>query len=50
MLARSDEPPYDMKGSVMADVIVEAGRNDLALREVVQMPANNLSVVFSKVG
>ena len=29
-------------------VVEEAGRNGLALNEVVKMPANNLSVVFRR--
>jgi len=34
----------------LGDVIAEAGKHDLALREVVEMPANNLSVVFVRIG
>ncbi len=34
----------------LGDVISEAGKHGLALREIVEMPANNLSVVFARIG
>jgi len=45
---RDEDPSWGVRD--LGDVIAEAGTHDLALREVVEMPANNLSVVFVKIG
>jgi len=43
---KDEDPSWGVRDLV--DVITEAAQYDLALREVVDMPANNLSVVFAK--
>jgi len=45
---RAEDPSWGVRD--LGDIIGEAGQHDLALSEVVEMPANNLSVVFAKIG
>jgi len=45
---QAEDPSWGVRD--LGDIIGEAGQHDLALSEVVEMPANNLSVVFTKIG
>ncbi|HEX6978370.1 MAG TPA: DUF938 domain-containing protein [Alphaproteobacteria bacterium] len=45
---RREDPAWGVRD--LEDVAALAGRNGLVLREVVEMPANNLSVIFDRIG
>ena len=47
-MLQDEDPAWGVRD--LSDVVATAGRNGLTLSEVVEMPANNLSVVLTKLG